>query len=165
MVLAAGPNMTITSNGNTLTISSASTDSAITAFQKGLVIDLPDSGNPNFQDFEIQIPANKRLVIECLTMDMFADNGARIFLSVTTHIGSGENVEHNFPPFESRTKDSLPINKSEYMQMDQWHPTFSGSNRVENRHSARSVSPAIWWTSSEAACSGKYCQSELTVEV
>jgi hypothetical protein len=104
VVLAAGPNMTITSNGNTLTIASASTDSAISAFQKGLVIDLPDDGSPNFQDFDIQIPANKRLVIECLTMDVFADNDARIFLSVTTHIGSGENVEHNFPPIRVKER-------------------------------------------------------------
>ena len=56
---------------------------------------------------------------------------------------------------ESRARSTryllLPINKSGYMQMDQWRSTFFGSHRAESRHSARSVSQAIWWTFHEVA--------------
>jgi hypothetical protein len=97
VTLAAGANISITSNGNTLTIASATTDPAVTAFQKQLTIDLPDSG-VNTVEFDISVPANKRLIIECVTMEVYADTDSKITFYITTHIGNGEDVRHYFTP-------------------------------------------------------------------
>jgi hypothetical protein len=92
IMLAAGANISITPNGNKLTIASTTADPALTAFQAELSVQIP--GGDHVYNGEVQIPANKRLVIEYMSMALGA-NGLTD-CTVTTHIGNGGDVHHGF---------------------------------------------------------------------
>jgi hypothetical protein len=96
VVLAAGPNVTITSNGNTLSIGTTTSDPALSAFRKDLSLHI-DEG-VGILDATIPIPANKRLIIEYLSMDMASPNEANPLLFLTTHIGTAGDVRYSISP-------------------------------------------------------------------
>lgn len=69
--LAAGSNITLTANGNTLTIASSVKDPALSAFQAQ--VDLPFENQSSVTGVLVSVPANKRLVIEYVTIAAFTD--------------------------------------------------------------------------------------------
>lgn len=93
VALAAGSNITITPSGNTLTIASTASNPALSAFQAHLGISIPTDGS--LFTGEIQIPANKRLVIEYITVTLGTAGGSLVECTVITHIGNGGDVRHN----------------------------------------------------------------------
>jgi hypothetical protein len=90
LTLAAGPNITITANGDTLTIGSPGQDPALSAFQERLGFSLPDG----VFNGEIVIPANKRLVIEYVTFELGDNDNALVSVDFITHIGNAPEVKH-----------------------------------------------------------------------
>jgi hypothetical protein len=96
VVLAAGANITLTPNGNTLTIASATTDPALTAFQKGVSFTIAD--DEIFFITNISIPANKRLVIEYVALEIAGPDDKKVTCTLTTHLGSDENVDFVIAP-------------------------------------------------------------------
>ncbi len=66
VTLVAGQNITVTPNGNTLTIASSVKDPSLSAFQETMIVNFDDGvseGNDG-----IGVPPNKRLVIEYVTL-------------------------------------------------------------------------------------------------
>jgi hypothetical protein len=94
LTLAAGPNITITANGDTLTIGSPGQDPALSAFQARLAFSLPEFSFTG----EIVIPANKRLVIEYITFELGNDEDAVISVDLITHLGNEPEVKHRIFP-------------------------------------------------------------------
>src|SRR5262249_17929294 len=94
--LVAGPNITITPNtsNQTLTISSTVASPAQTAYQAFLEFVIPDQ----VATATIAIPANKRFVIEYITFAVGAESGDLVSFDLTTHIGNGGDVRHEFWP-------------------------------------------------------------------
>lgn len=75
LMLAAGSNITITPNGNTLTVSATSTsgDSATSAFTRDLVVDLPLGQSLVQKEFDSPPGSdNLRFVIEYLSLEALA---------------------------------------------------------------------------------------------
>lgn len=70
VLLAAGSNITITPNGNTLTIASSSSDPATRAFQRELLVDLPVGQSVVQKEFDPPPGSDGlRFVIEYLSME------------------------------------------------------------------------------------------------
>ena len=70
VVLTAGSNITLTPNGNTLTIASTAADPAQTVFQRSFEISVPQDDNVTHT---LLLPAGKRLIIEYISIDVFGD--------------------------------------------------------------------------------------------
>ena len=84
VTLAAGPNVTLTPDGNILTIASTVKDPALSAFQKEVFLEF----NPNvaFVSAQISVPANKRLVIEYISIRASVTPGRIFESSLSTRV-------------------------------------------------------------------------------
>jgi hypothetical protein len=96
VVLTAGSNISITPNGNSLTIASTTTDPALTAFQKVVEFTVDDGGLGYTTD--IPIPANKRLVIEYIALTSSGGDDNWVICNLTTHLGSDGAVTYKISP-------------------------------------------------------------------
>jgi hypothetical protein len=98
VTLAAGANITITPNGDTLTIAStiSTSDPALTAFQKQFDYTMFDGDTGISTD--IPIPANKRLVIEYLTLTSSGGDDVWVICELKTHLGSDGDVAYEISP-------------------------------------------------------------------
>jgi hypothetical protein len=94
--LAAGSNITLTSNGNTLTIASSVKDPALSAFQTELEIDY-DAGDIGGND-SFDVPANKRLVIETLTLRATTGIGGSFGICELRTTVNGVGITHQIIP-------------------------------------------------------------------
>ena len=94
VVLGAGSNITITPNGKTLTIASSTQDPALSAFQAQ--VDLFFSGHSAILEPITVVPANKRLVIEYVTVRLRTDDYIDI-CSLNTTV-NGSLVSHSVVP-------------------------------------------------------------------
>ena len=94
VMLAAGSNITITPNGDTLTIASSIQDPALSAFQAGISVSFTD-GDENASD-DMVVPANKRLVIEYVTVRA-RSSGFITLCSLRTSV-NGTELHHNIIP-------------------------------------------------------------------
>lgn len=94
VALAAGSNITITPSGNTLTIASSTQDPALSAFQAQAELFF-DGGLTIFGQIAV-VPANKRLVIEYVTVKVRTDGHIDI-CSLNTTV-NGLLVSHSVVP-------------------------------------------------------------------
>jgi hypothetical protein len=105
VMLAAGSNITITPKGNTLTIASGTQNPALSAFQAQ--VDLPWEGAHTVSGMLAAVPANKRLVIEYVTIR--ADTTVRVFKCRLTTIVSGTEIRHSILPIALPDDDDIYV--------------------------------------------------------
>jgi hypothetical protein len=96
VLLAAGSNITITPKGNTLTIASSAQDPALSAFQTELEIGY-DAGEVSGSD-SFEVPENKRLVIENLTLRATTGNGGHFGICELRTTVNGVEITHQIIP-------------------------------------------------------------------
>jgi hypothetical protein len=84
VTLAAGPNITLTPAGNTLTIASTVADPDQNAFQRSYELHVhPDDGDFGAHT-TIPVPAGKRLVIEYISIAEYGDGEFQLMILDTT---------------------------------------------------------------------------------
>ena len=97
VTLAAGPNISLTPEGNTVTIGSTVVDPTKNAFQTKILLRiLPNEANTTDS---LDIPAGKRFVIEYITMNGFSNDLDDLFFPVRfiTVVG-GVQASHQIQP-------------------------------------------------------------------
>jgi hypothetical protein len=97
VTLAAGPNITLTPVGNTLTIASTVANPDQNAFQRTYEVHVdPNQGNFG-ADVTIHVPAGKRLVIEYMSITEFGDGDFQLMIVDTTVAGVASQYKLALP--------------------------------------------------------------------
>jgi hypothetical protein len=94
VVFTAGSNITLTPNGNSITIASTVANPDQNAFQKHSFFQLPNQQDDFIRHVTLPVPAGKRLVIEYFTVTQYGDGECQHLRLVTTF--NGNDIENYY---------------------------------------------------------------------